>query len=73
MQAVRLQRVQEELLAVRQSLKPLQERQQKELLKHKSKKATLKELKEAIAPLSTSEQQLLDERKVLETQPEGEQ
>ena len=73
MQAERLQRVQEELLAVRQSLQPLQKRQQKELLKDKPDQAVLKDLKEAIAPLVAELQQLLDERKMLETQPEGEQ
>ena len=72
MQAERLQRVQEELLAVRQSLQPLQTRQQTELLKDKPNKAMLKELKEAIAPLAAEQQQLLNERIMLETQPQGE-
>ena len=72
MQAEQLQRVQEELLAVRQSLQPLQKRQQTELLKDKPNKAMLKELKEAIAPLAAEQQQLLDERIMLETQPKGE-
>ena len=73
MQAEQLQRVQEELLAVRQRVEPLQKRQQKELLKDKPDQAVLKDLKEAIAPLVAELQQLLDERIMLETQPKGEQ
>ena len=73
MQAERLQRVQEELLAVGQSLQPLQKRQLMELLKDKPNKAMLDRLKRAIAPLAAEQQQLLDERMMLETQPRGEQ
>ena len=72
MQVKQLQSVQKELRAVRKSLKPLQKRQQKELLKDKSHKTMLKELKEAIAPLAANEQKLLDERRTLETQPQAE-
>ena len=73
MQVERLQRVQEELLAARQRVEPLQKRQQTELLKDKADKAVLKDLEEAIAPPVAEQQQLLDERKLLETQPQGEQ
>ena len=68
-----LQRVQEELLAVRQSVMPLQMRQQKELLKDAPDETMLKDLEEAIAPLAATEQKLLDAWVMLESQPKGEQ
>ena len=67
MQAERLQRVQEELLDVGQSLQPLQKRQLMELLKDKPNQAMLDRLKRAIAPLAAEQQQLLDDRIMLET------
>ena len=73
MQAEQLQRVQEELLAVRQSVEPLQKRQQKELLKDKPNETMLDRLERAIAPLAAEQQQLLEVWKLLETQPKGEQ
>ena len=65
--------MQEELLAVRQRVEPLQKKQQKELLKDKPKMAVLEELNKAIAPLVAEQQQLLKERGMLGTQPGGEQ
>ena len=84
MQAKQLQRVQMELLAVRESLHPLQKRQQRELLKDEPNLTQLDHLNTAIKPLAAVEQQLLRERERLETQtphrrerwetqPEGEQ
>ena len=73
MQAEQLQRVQEELLAIRQRVEPLQKRQQKELIKDKPDQAMLERLERAIAPLAAEQQQLLDERIMLEGQPKGEQ
>ena len=73
MQAERLQGVQEELLAVRQRVEPLQKKQQKELLKGAPDESLLIHLKEAIAPLAAIEQKLLEERGMLGTQPQGEQ
>ena len=73
MQAEDLQGINDALKSVRQSLQPLQKRQQTKLLKDKPNKAVLKELKEAIAPLVAEQQQLLEVWKMLKTQPEGEQ
>ena len=72
MQAEQLQRIQEELLAIRQSLQPLQKRQQKELLKDRPNKTMLKDLKGAIAPLDAKELELLRQRRLLQTQAGGE-
>ena len=72
MQAERLQRVQDELLAVRQSLEPLQKLQQMELTKDEPNYTKLDRLEEAIAPLADQQQDLLGERKMLETPPQAE-
>ena len=73
MQAERLQTVREELLAVRESLQPLQKKQREELLKDEPNETLLDRLESAIAPLAATEQKLLHERERLETWPEGEQ
>ena len=73
MQAEQLQRVQEDLLAIRQSLEPLQKLEQKELIKDEPSYTKLARLESAMARLDKREQELLEERRVLGTQPEGEQ
>ena len=72
MQAKQLQRVQMELLAVRESLHPLQKKQHRELLKDEPNLIQLDHLVEAIKPLAAVEQQLLRERERLETQSRSE-
>ena len=73
MQAEQLQRVQEELLAIRQSLEPLQKLEREELAKDEPNYTKLDRLERAIAGLDAKELELLRERGRLETQPEGEQ
>ena len=73
MQAVQLQRLQQELAEVRENLQPLQQRQREELTKDEPNETKLGRLEAAIAPLAGTEQKLLDERRVLEAQAGGEQ
>ena len=73
MQAGQLQRLQQELLAVQKKLHPLQKRQQEELVKDAPNETILDRLERAIAPLAAVEQQLLEERQMLESRPGGEQ
>ena len=73
MQAERLQRLQKDLLAVLKELDPLQKQHREELRKDKSNDTKLDQLKEAIVPLAAEQQQLLDEQKMLESQPGVEQ
>ena len=73
MQAEQLQGVREELLAVRESLRPLQKKQREEVLKDEPNKALLDQLEGAIAPLAATMQKLRDEHRMLETQPKGKQ
>ena len=60
------------LLRVQERLEQLEEKQQEELLKDERDQTTLEQLRSAIAPLAATEQNLLNEWKLLEGQPEGE-
>ena len=73
MQAGRLQGINDELKSVRQELRRFQKQLRQELAKDAPNETILDRLERAIAQLVAEQQQLLDERKVLKTQPEGEQ
>ena len=73
MQAGRLQGINDELKSVRQELRRFQKQLRQELAKDAPTETILDRLERAIAQLVTTEQKLLDERRSLETQPEGEQ
>ena len=73
MQAGRLQGINDELKSVRQELRRFPKQLRQELAKDAPNETILDRLERAIAQLVAEQQQLLDERKLLETQPEGEQ
>ena len=73
MQAQELLRLQEELRAVRESLEALQKKQSEEFLKDRLNVTKLDQVDRAIALLVAEQHQLLDQIRLLETHPEGEQ
>ena len=73
MQAEQLQRVKDRLLRLEESLESLQKLEQKELSKDEPDYTKLDRMERAIMRLAATEQKLLDERKMLETQHQGEQ